>query len=133
MKQSKHMFKHVQYATRTRNQRGKQYVLYLSIMQASRWDGCILILWDPSPEHLKGTRIFHVQSEHLPRIVWDNPQPPIKEEKLGEWTEGRYQLLLFQERWFDQKGWRISFGGQRKYYLPLCPSSLKSWSRHNNR
>lgn len=27
---------------------------------------------------------FHVQSEHLPRIVWDNPQPPIKEEKLGE-------------------------------------------------
>lgn len=41
---------------------------------------------------------FHVQSEHLPRIVWDNPQPPIKEEKLGEWTEGRYQLLLFLSR-----------------------------------
>lgn len=37
---------------------------------------------------------FHVQSGHLPRIVLDNPQPPIKEE----WTEWRYQLLLFLSR-----------------------------------
>lgn len=41
---------------------------------------------------------FHVQSEHLPRFVWDNPQPPITEDKVGEWTEGRYQVLLYLSR-----------------------------------
>lgn len=41
---------------------------------------------------------FYVQNEHLPRIVWDNPQPPIKEDNVGECTEGKYQLLLFLSR-----------------------------------
>jgi hypothetical protein len=44
---------------------------------------------------------FHVQSEHLPRILWDNPQPPIRDTKTDEWTEWRYQLLLFLARVLD--------------------------------
>lgn len=41
---------------------------------------------------------FHVQNEHVPRIVWDNPQPLLKEDNVGESTEGKYQLLLFLSR-----------------------------------
>lgn len=34
----------------------------------------------------------------MPRIVWDNPQPLLKEDNVGESTEGKYQLLLFLSR-----------------------------------
>lgn len=41
---------------------------------------------------------FHVQSEHMPRILWDNPQPPVREDRVSQWTEWRYQALLFLAR-----------------------------------
>ena len=31
---------------------------------------------------------FHVQAEHMPRILWDNPQPPVREDRIHQWTEG---------------------------------------------
>lgn len=37
---------------------------------------------------------FQVQSYHLTRIVWDNPQPRIEKDNVGEWTERRSQLML---------------------------------------
>ena len=38
---------------------------------------------------------FHVQHMHLPRVMWDNPQPPVREDKLDELNEIRAQVLLF--------------------------------------
>ena len=31
---------------------------------------------------------------HVPRLMWDNPQPPLKEEKFQERDQLHYELLL---------------------------------------
>jgi len=37
----------------------------------------------------------HVQHMHLPRIMWDNPQPPIKDEKIDEANVIRREALVY--------------------------------------
>ena len=38
---------------------------------------------------------FHVQQMHLPRVMWDNPQPPVKDEKINEWNHQRADVLRY--------------------------------------
>ncbi|CAC5388954.1 unnamed protein product [Mytilus coruscus] len=38
---------------------------------------------------------FHVQHIHLPRIMWDNPQPPVKQERLAEVYQMRANVLQY--------------------------------------
>lgn len=65
---------------------------------------------------------IQVQSERLPRIVWDNPQSRIKKDKVGEWTKRRSQLLFIlaralvgSERVEDLVRWA------KKFLSPLVP------------
>ena len=57
----------------------------------SRNSSCPVTEFDFRGRKLK----FHVQTENLPRILWDDPLPPIREDRVGMWTEWRYQILLF--------------------------------------
>ncbi|CAG2211269.1 tatD [Mytilus edulis] len=38
---------------------------------------------------------FHVQHIHLPRIMWDNPQPPVRQERLAEVHQLRGNVLQY--------------------------------------
>lgn len=38
---------------------------------------------------------FHVQHSHLPRVMWDNPQPPVRDDKVRDWDRIRGEILLY--------------------------------------
>ncbi|VDI44008.1 Hypothetical predicted protein [Mytilus galloprovincialis] len=38
---------------------------------------------------------FHVQHIHMPRIMWDNPQPPVRQERLAEVHQLRGNVLQY--------------------------------------
>lgn len=38
---------------------------------------------------------FHVQQMHMPRLMWDNPQPPVREDKIAIRDNLRGELLQF--------------------------------------
>ncbi|VDI61793.1 Hypothetical predicted protein [Mytilus galloprovincialis] len=41
---------------------------------------------------------FHVQHIHMPRIMWDNPQPPVRQERLAEVHQLRGNVLQYLKR-----------------------------------
>lgn len=58
---------------------------------------------------------FNVQQMHLPRLLWDNPQPPLKEECLSRRDGLRQDLLLLMAEFLTGKRDRL---GEHQYKTP---------------